>query len=469
MDQEQMIRLDEINIRIIIKDLLWHLPYIILAVFIGVMGVRIYKNMVYVPEYTASTTMAVMAKGNADGSAYSSLTTASSMAEVFTEVFQSEIMREKVKDTVGEISGDFKITTNLIQETNLLVLNVTANDPQTAYKVILSIIENYRYVSDYLFSNAVLEVIMEPVVPMAPSNSFNTSRLDKLAVLAMFVLICGLIVVCSVFRKTVKTVKAGRRNLEGRYLGVIPYEAKNRTLKAKIKRTNKALVIGSNVLNFRYEESFQHIAGRLQHIMDKDHKKIVLVTSVAENEGKSTVAVNLATSLARRNKKVLLIDLDFRKPAVHKIIDDEDNGQGANFCDCLQNGDSIENYIKYDKKQDIYVILNAKKKRFNDKVAYENAIKTKVNEMLELFDYVIVDSAPISAGTDTEYLNEFSQCSVIVVRQDYVDTADINDSVEMLKEGKSEFLGYILNAFNDVKSNGKRYSGYSKYSYEQEN
>ena len=468
MDQEQMIRLDEINFRIIIKDLLWHLPYIILAVFIGIMGVRIYKNIVYVPEYTASTTMAVMAKGNADGSAYSSLTTANSMAEVFTEVFQSEIMREKVEDTTGELPGNVKIKTNLIQETNLLVLNVTANDPQTAYKVILSIIENYRYVSDYLFSNAVLEVIMDPVVPMAPSNNFNTSRLDKLAVLAMFVLICGFIVLCSVFRKTVKTVKAGRRNLEGRYLGAVPYEVKNRTIKAKLKNTNKALVIGSNILNFRYEESFQRIAGRLQHIMDKDNKKVLLVTSVAENEGKSTVAVNLAASLARRNKKVLLIDLDFRKPAIHKLID-YDHEYPANFCDCLQNGDSIKNYIKYDKKQDIYVILNAKKTKYKDKVSYEMAINDKVKEMSELFDYVIVDSAPISAGSDTEYIKDFAHCSVIVVRQDYVDTADINDAVEMLKDGKSEFLGYILNAFNDVRSSGKRESRYSKYSYEQEN
>ena len=465
MDENQIIRLDEINFRIIIKDLLWHFPYIILAVLIAIMGVRTYKNIVYTPEYTASATMAVMAKGNADASAYSSLTTANSMAEVFTEVFQSEIMKEKVDKDLGKSLDGVKISSSLIPETNLLVLNVTANDPKTSYMVILSIIENYKYVSDYLFSNAVLEVIMDPVVPMAPSNSFSTKKLDFVSVFAMLALVCGSIVLLSIFRKTIKTTKAGKRNLEGKHLGTIPFEVKNRTFKAKVNKTNKALVIGSNVLNFRYEESFQNIAGRVEHTMEKENKKVLIITSVAENEGKSTIAVNLATALARRNKKVLLIDLDFIKPALHKIIEKR-NELDNSFAESLKSRDRIENFIKYDKKQNIYVMLNNKRIKKNDNINFEKRIQARINEASEEFDFVIIDSAPISVGTDTEYIKDFADCSLVVVRQDIVDIPDINDAIEMLKEGKSEFIGYILNSFDISRAGGRKYYDYGKYSYE---
>ena len=83
MERETSIRMDEINLRTILKDLIWNLPFVILAILIVLMGIRTYRNIAYEPEYTASTTLAVIAKGNAEGNAYSSLSTANSMAEVF--------------------------------------------------------------------------------------------------------------------------------------------------------------------------------------------------------------------------------------------------------------------------------------------------------------------------------------------------------------------------------------------------
>lgn len=108
MEQETTFRMDEINPYIILKDLLWNLPFIILAVITVLLSIRTYKNLVYVPEYTASTTMAVMAKGSTDGNVYSSLNTASSMAEVFAEVFQSEVLKEKIEETLGKNAGRYK-------------------------------------------------------------------------------------------------------------------------------------------------------------------------------------------------------------------------------------------------------------------------------------------------------------------------------------------------------------------------
>ena len=447
MNDETVFRLYEMNWKTIFHDILFHFPYILLAVLTVLMGVGIYKNVAYVPEYTSKATMAVMAKGNADGSAYSSLTTANSMAEVFTEVFQSDIIKEKVKEDLGELPAGLKISSSLIPETNLLELKVTALNPQSSFRVMQSILANYRYVSDYLFGNAVLEVIEDPMVPMSPSNVLNVSKFQKLGVLGVVVLLCGLIGFLSILRRTVKTRKSALRNLEGKCLGCIPYEVKNKTLQSKINKTNKAILMNQQVVHFAYEESIQHLASNLEFVLEQKEKKCVLVTSVAENEGKSTICVNLAMALAKRHKKVLLMDVDFRKPAIYKLLS-KDLKVDFNLSSYLMNQDMVTLPIEYDEKNKFYVIGNKGLEDVSIKALDTSRFVDLLAQVQSQFDYVILDSVPISVGVDTEYVRDFVDTSLLVVRQDVVEISDLNDAMEMMCEGSTQFLGYVLNAFD---------------------
>lgn len=74
---------------------------------------------------------------------------------------------------------------------------------------------------------------MEPEVPVAPSNTFQTSRLDKIGILGAVALMVGVIGLLSVLRGTVKTAKAAKRHLDGECLAVLPYEEKTEHLKLK--------------------------------------------------------------------------------------------------------------------------------------------------------------------------------------------------------------------------------------------
>lgn len=460
MERESIIRMDEINIRTILKDLIKNSPFIILAILIAIMGVQTYKNIVYVPEYTASTTLAVMAKGNAEGSAYSSLSTASSMAEVFSEVFQSEVVKEKVEEEIGKMPENTKIASELIPETNLLKLSVTTEDPQSAYRVLQAILGNYRNVSDYIFGNAVLEVIMDPEVPVAPSNTFETARLKKLGILGATALMAALIILFSILRNTVKTTKTAKRHLEGDCLAVLPFEHKNKTLKGKIRKTNKAVLLSNPVISFGYEEGCDRLASSMEYKTGAHN--IVLVTSVAENEGKSTVAVNLAIALARRNKNVLLVDMDFAKPAIYKLMDDKSDKRHG-LLEFMDGKVPLRDVVRYDKEKKIYTILN--KKGLNDANKYLTAKFARVflEAARKNFDYVILDSAPLSVGADTEYLQEYVDSSVLVVREDRVMISDLNDAVETLSESGNKFLGYVLNGFDKAGFGIIGRYGYGKY------
>lgn len=74
------------------------------------------------------------------------------------------------------------------------------------------------------------------------------------------------------------------------------------------------MLIQNPLRSFAYVESSKMAASRVRSYMDKEDAKVLLVTSVMENEGKSTVAANLALSLAQEGSRVMLIDCDFRKP-----------------------------------------------------------------------------------------------------------------------------------------------------------
>lgn len=223
MEQDGIIRFDEINIRIIIRDLLKNCVYLAMAAIIGIMAVSIYFNITYKPMYTASATLAVLSR-NSNGSSYANLNTAMSMADVLSAVFSSDVVKEKAVEVAGEKALDTQIKAELIKETNLFELKVTAENPELAYDVINTVLNNYNNVSDYIFSNAVIEVIANPNVPVAPSNMINIDKYKKLGASAcLLVAVIGYVVV-ALLRGTVKSVKEAERKIEGKCIAIISHE-----------------------------------------------------------------------------------------------------------------------------------------------------------------------------------------------------------------------------------------------------
>ena len=196
MDEMREFNLDEVSLFCVVRDILKNFWVLILAAGTAYLAVNGAAGLLYMPEYTATATMAVSAKGN-NSSVYSSLTMANQMAEVFSEVFDSNVLREKIAEDLGQETIKGEISSSIIEETNLIVLDVTSVNPRQAYLIIQSAIENYDTVSDYLFSNAVLKMVQEPTVPVSPSNVPNFSRIQKLAMLGAIAGAGALIVLAS--------------------------------------------------------------------------------------------------------------------------------------------------------------------------------------------------------------------------------------------------------------------------------
>ena len=444
--EEKTLRFDEVNpvglLLLLLKNL-WVVVILCISVYLGVTSLR---NLTYTPTYTSSATFMVSAKDST--SAYNSLTTTQSMASVFVEVFQSNVLREKIQEQMPDQTFDGAISTTTIPETNLLIVTVTSNRPDVSFRALNLLIENYSSISDYIFSNAQLEVIKDPVVPMTPSNSsrIETKYLVVIIIVTAFMGIGGIVAIY-ILHDTVKTSKAARRKIDGRLLRIIRHENKNKTLRSKLRRKNIAPLITNSLIKKDFIEDNLSLSSSLEYHARKRGQKVILVTSVGENEGKSTIAANLALGLAEKGRRVVLLDCDFRKPSQHKIFETPIPKESTLTTYLLGEETDYSPYLTESKKHGITLGISYASGRHITKLLNNGKLDTLLGNLREQVDYVIMDTPPMLAAADAEIMAKMADTAVLVVHPDFMLTSSINEGLGRLKKSAPEVCGFIFNNY----------------------
>lgn len=461
MEEKREIRLDEISVRSIAVDLLKNAWVIVLAALAAWFAVAGADKLTYVPEYTATATLAVNAKGNTS-SAYTSLSLTNQMAGVFSEVFDSSVLREKIAEDLGQESIEGTITSSVIEETNLVILSVTSSTPRQTYLIIQSALENYGTVSDYLFSNAVLRIVQQPSVPYSPSNIRNIQRIQKLGMLGAGCAAAAVMILLSVLRFTVKNKTAAERNLDGKLLGVIPYERKRRTIRDIRRKKKRSLLLNTPLVSLRFSEHTRRVMTRIMHHMNHRNQKVILITSVAENEGKSSIAANLALALAEKGKRTLLVDADLKKPAQYRIFDKPRTGKKW-LSDYLSGKAGKNDILVRGEKSRLFYIFQESGVRGSGTLLDSDKMRSLIRACRKNTDYIILDTAPMALSSDAELMMTLADTVILVVRQDWTDIRAINDAADTIRASRTEFGGFILNAFQKEPF-AQEVRGYGRYS-----
>lgn len=458
MNQDE-INLDSINYQGIIRDLLknwWVIVFTAISLWLAATGIG---KLVYVPEYTVSTTLVVSAKGTSD--TYTSLAMASEMADIIKEVFQSDVLLSLVENEIGK-TNQGTITCNQIPETNLLVLNVTSRDPQNAYQFMNSALKHYNEVSDYVFTNATLQVLQEPSIPTTPSNSSKLINYRNYLALLGGIATAGIIVCLYLFRHTLKSSKNATKLLDGRVVGIIPYEKKKRD--KHLKKSKQPLLISSPIASMNFVEANGRMSSRIEHHLKRHDLNTILVTGVSENEGKSTAAANICLSFVEKNKKVLLIDGDFRNPAQYKIFDKEVLDSNP-LQDVITGKTSLKDSIYFNKKSNIYELFLYHSIDDPSKLMDVVTLKKIIKQLKKHFDYIVIDCSPVAVSVDAEVWMEVVDSTILLVRQDWTDIRTVNDTVDLIWQSDCDFTGFILNMFIDDEKIHYHDYGYGYYDY----
>ena len=422
----------------------------------------IWVNATYQPEYKTSTTFVVTAKGM-NTNVYQNLNSTQQLAQQFTEILDSNVLKKKVAQDLNMSSLNIDSSVDLVPETNLITLSVKAGTAVESYRILQSIMKNYNTVSDYAIKNVIIETIQSPAVSMAPVNPLNEKKTMVIAFIAAAAVLMVLVAGISYLRDTIKNPKDVTSKLDTRLLGSIYHEKKSKSLKLRKKKEFVSMLISNPLRSFQYAESNKMMASRVRSYLDKENAKTLLVTSVMENEGKSTVAANLALGLAQEGNRVMLIDCDFRKPAQYKIFDMEGKN-GDDLGKVLTGKAGTENLIRNWNDTNLYMILNRTSSNSIETMLKSTTLRQIVGFCRQNMDYVIIDTSPLALVSDTEELAQMADASVLVVRQDTVLTKDINDAIDILNNTRGKVLGCVLNDASSSQITGSTaHYGYGGY------
>ena len=230
---------------------------------------------------------------------------------------------------------------------------------------------------------------------------------------------------------------------------------------AEISHSNDidVLVVTNNSRSM-IAEQIRAFRTNLQFVLPNKNQKVILFTSSISGEGKSFVSLNLGGSLAMSGKKVVILELDLRKPKLHVGMNIDNQLGLSNY---LIGMASCNDILKEIKIQEGYYIITSGPIPPNPAELLGNG---KIGELIELlkqqFDYVILDAPPIGLVTDAQILGTFADSTMFIVRHNYTAKNHIQAIDNLYRAKKFSHLNIVLNSINLQHSYGYGY-GYGYY------
>lgn len=452
---------DTINLYSILRDIFRNLWAIALGAVAVAMIVNIIAHTKVESTYTTNATFVITSR-TAGNYAYNNLSAASTMAESCTNVLNSSLLKRKVCEDLDVDSFQASMSTRVITDTNLMTLKVTGDSPWNAYSIIRSVMKNMEELTSHISSDMVMEVMQDPAVPInadpAPSPRSQMIKWGLIAAAALTAVFAFL----SYKKDTIKSETDLEDKLDAHSLGEL-YNYGSTKLFGKKK--NK-LLITELTAGFEFVERFKKLAARISTEADKRDAKVIVVTGVREHEGKTTVTANIALALARKSDRVLLIDGDLRRPTLASLFLDDDTVPEVTFKDVLEGRGELDDALIHDEKRDIWLLLNTSGCSNSTDLVSSDEMAELIEDARSRFDYVLIDTPPMSLMADAEVMADISDISVLTVKYDLVQARDLNDAIDALRVCKAHFMGCVL---NDVRClPGERrtvvgYGGYGRY------
>lgn len=427
---------------------MWAWVLILTLLGTGIFYIR--ARVQYQPRYTASATFTVNIQRDQQGVgesgtvAFYNNSAAEQMAKTFPYILTSGVLKRKVAKDMGTGSVTGNIQADVAENTNLLTISVTDRDAGRAYAILQSVIKNYPEISEVIVGKTNMEMLDETGIPPEPDNPKEFKKSALKGGLFGFLIAALWTALLVVTRRTVRKESDIHRWMHTRCMGTVPEIHEKR----RSGTSQTRMVLTDPKVEEKLQESFRMIRNKVEYHAHEYHLKTFLITSALAGEGKSTIAVNLALSLAQAGKKVVLIDCDLRHPTDRKILN-LDPGEGLG--EVLEHKKKLaECIIKskdmgLDPEMRLMFLPGGTSLKDGSELLGTEFMHRIISRMEEWADYVILDSAPAGLLTDAVVLAQYADAAVFVVRKDFARVDHIMDGMEHLAESQVQIIGGILN------------------------
>jgi capsular exopolysaccharide synthesis family protein len=312
-----------------------------------------------------------------------------------------------------------------------------------------------------------------PIFPVSP-NKYIIGRL------CIFIWLGILLVVVFVsIKKESKYLQLDQieKDLKLSLLSIIPkYSAKLKKKLDNAKTLEERFAVLSTD-NVGIIESFKVLQTKLNFELE-NKSKIIMLTSCEEHSGKTTIISNLALSLINADKKVLIIDADLKRCTLSDMFDIPRNSPGlSSFLERdLQNIPikNLSNVFGRSIKEKLLNLLPAGDVSENSSELLQSAKFLELINVLKssFYDYVLIDTPPITRVIDSLILGRIINNVILVVRDSFSLKESVEEGMKEFNNEKINIIGVIANGFEIEKSSFKHKYGYGygyKYAYEPNN
>ena len=356
---------------------------------------------------------------------------------------QIENMRQK------EISTRGKISTVPMQHKY-----ITSIERQQKIKE-----ELYLYLWNKKEENELQATIMASICRIIdPADGLNSPVSPNKVRVVLISFIIGLLIpglwlyIRSLLNTAVYTKKELKEALSVPFLGEIPL----------VKTKSNELIVVKENSNEPICEAFKIVQSNLD-FMDTEHKeggKVIMVTSISPDAGKTFISANLGMSIATLNEKVIVVDLDLRKGTLTRRLGIGTKRPGvSNYLGGME--DNIFDLIHPSNENGLLDIIPSgtippnpadllKSSRFDNMIA----------ELKAKYDYVLLDTPPFGVVVDVQLCARAADQTIYVLRSGMLDKRSLPDIQELYDSGKMINMSLLLNGINV-----KKIASYGNYGY----
>lgn len=437
----------------------WKWVVIAVTVLFAITG-YIFSNITYEAEYTATASMVVNSKSETlqqAGTTVDAVLT-QNLIPTYTRILQSEKIAKYVMDkfdinvALGTMKNMMEVTIG--QDSQVVYLKVSHTDPYMAKNIANAVIQVAPEVMMEVVEAGSVNVLDYAVLPSNPEPPKTVQYMTIIGIVGLL-LVSIIIILLNFFVMKVKNAEDIENKIGEMVLGEIPHSTATNEPRKNYLHTGEA--------NQGFVESNFMLAAVLKNQAQDVRPYKLIVTSTIAAEGKSTTSINVATALSDMGYKVLLVDLDMKKPNIVRQL--SLNTEGIGGIEAVLKGEDLQANIMKDERYGFEILPCVRATSATAKILTALKVEMAFARFNKSdYDYIILDSSPANIVADTSVIVKYADGLMLVIKQYFARIKVINETIEKLKKAGANIIGTVLNDIR-VFNVGTGYAFDYKYGY----
>ena len=359
-----------------------------------------------------------------------------------------------INKKIAELNGTLKGLPDL--QRRYLQLYREVEVKQQLYTALLNSYQQLRIAKAGEIGNVrIVDTAVEPIAPIAPK---------KLQILILSIFLGGflgtlLALLRNMMRTGIKDSTQIENELDLPVYATVPHSPVQESHIKMLKKKKNIPILAVKNSDDIAIESLRSTRTAIHFALSSAKNNLIMISGPAPEVGNSFISANLATILAKSDKRVLIIDADLRRGYLHKYFN-LDTQPG--LTELLNGQQSLDTVIRHTEVPGLSVISRGKSPANPSELLSSNQFKNLLEQISEKFDHVIIDTPPVLAVTDGIIISQYTGVNLVIARYAKTQMKELKLTLNRFEQAGVKVNGFIL---NDIQRSSAGYGYGYNYAY----